>query len=536
MTGHIRRSGINIIGEVPWGTHLCQFYKSKEELIDILVPYFEAGLDNNEFCMWVTSGFLGTGDAERCLRKLVDNLDDYIGNGQIEILDSSQWYTKQGRFDADQVLQGWVEKENQALKRGFDGLRVSGDTSWLEKREWKEFADYEAIVHHVIGEHRMVVICTYALEKCAASEIIDVVSSHQFALTEREGTWQLVESAEHRRAQKILQESEQKYRTIVDSTEDSIYLVDRECRYLFMNEKYLSRLGLPLDKVIERSYAEFHSEEETKDCSRKVKEVFETAKSVSYESRSQRDGKYFLRTLSPVEKPDGSISAVIANSKDITSRKQAEEKIKASLREKEVLLREIHHRVKNNMQVISSLLNLQSIHIKDKEALEMFKESQDRIRSMALIHEKLYRSKDLASIDIAGYIRDLTTSLIHSYGASAAAIKVNIDVRDIFLDITASIPCGLIINELVSNSLKHAFPDGREGDLKIAMHRTNGDKIELIVSDNGIGFPEDMDFRKTESLGMQVAITLVEQLDGTIELDRSKGTAFKIGFSPQGGK
>jgi len=246
-----------------------------------------------------------------------------------------------------------------------------------------------------------------------------------------------------------------------------------------------------------------------------------------------KDGKiiHFHRTANvALRDKEGKPTAVIEISRDITPRKQAEEKLKASLKEKEVLLKEIHHRVKNNLQVISSLLNLQSGYVKDREALEMFKESQNRVRSMALIHEKLYQSKDLASIDITGYIRDLTTSLIHSYGASAAAIKVNIDVRDIFLDITASIPCGLIINELVSNSLRHAFPDGREGAIKITMHRINEDKIELTVSDNGIGFPEDMDFRKTESLGMQVVITLVEQLDGIIELDRSKGTAFKVRF------
>jgi two-component sensor histidine kinase len=214
---------------------------------------------------------------------------------------------------------------------------------------------------------------------------------------------------------------------------------------------------------------------------------------------------------------------------EVAERKRAEEKIQASLREKEVLIKEIHHRVKNNMQIISSILNLQSKHIEDEQALKVFKNGQSRIRSMALVHEKLYESEDLAKIDFAEYIRS-NTSYLFSLHRISEAIGLNIDIKDIFLDINTAIPCGLIINELVSNALKYAFPGGREGEIRIGLSSDEGDKLTMLVQDNGIGFPKDMDFRNTESLGMQLVITLVEQMEGTIELERKEGTTFTITF------
>lgn len=211
-------------------------------------------------------------------------------------------------------------------------------------------------------------------------------------------------------------------------------------------------------------------------------------------------------------------------------RLQTEDQIKASLKEKEVLLREIHHRVKNNLQIISSLLNLQSRYIKDKQVLHVFQESQDRIKSMVLIHKKLYQSKDLARIDFAEYVRSLIADLFRSYKADYDLITLKTNIDDVFLGIDTAIPCGLIINELVSNSLKYAFGDG-QGEIRIDLHSEKEGKFTLIVSDSGVGFPEDLDFRNTESLGLQLACTLVDQLQGTIGLDRTGGTKFKIAFT-----
>ena len=211
-------------------------------------------------------------------------------------------------------------------------------------------------------------------------------------------------------------------------------------------------------------------------------------------------------------------------------RKLAEEKINASLKEKELLLREIHHRVKNNIQVISSLLKLQYDYIKDKEAQEMLIESQNRIEAMALIHEKLYQTENLSRIDFKRYIETLTDTLFDFYGVCAERILLKIDVDKVLFGIDAAIPCGLIVNELVSNSLKHAFPEGRCGEIKIALLPLDENVFELTVSDNGMGLPRGLDFRNTESLGLQLVNILTEQLHGEIEIDRASGTEFKITF------
>jgi two-component sensor histidine kinase len=217
--------------------------------------------------------------------------------------------------------------------------------------------------------------------------------------------------------------------------------------------------------------------------------------------------------------------------REIDGRKRVEGQLKASLKEKEVLLQEIHHRVKNNMQVISSLLNLQSGYVEDPQALEVFQESQHRVRSMALIHEKLYQSENLAQIDFGEYIRSLVTSLSRSYSARAGDITLDIRADDVPLGIDTAVPCGLILNELVSNALKYAFPDGRAGQVRVELTADDDRRVTLTVGDDGVGFPEGLDFRGTTSLGLQLVNTLVDQLEGSIELNNGRGTEFKITFS-----
>lgn len=220
---------------------------------------------------------------------------------------------------------------------------------------------------------------------------------------------------------------------------------------------------------------------------------------------------------------------------ELAVRRQAEDQIKASLKEKEVLLKEIHHRVKNNLQIISSLLKLQSSYVQDQQILEMFRDSQSRIRSMALIHEKLYRSKDLSRIHFSEYVRDLINHLQRSYSASSQGVQIQIPDRPIWLNIDIAVPCGLIINELVSNALKHAFPNSEpDGIIEVDLTAQTGHQLTLIVRDNGVGFPEGLNFRNTESLGLELVCTLTEQLRGTIELKRGQGTCFEIQFTDLG--
>ncbi|MGE5139856.1 MAG: sensor histidine kinase [Rudaea sp.] len=223
-------------------------------------------------------------------------------------------------------------------------------------------------------------------------------------------------------------------------------------------------------------------------------------------------------------------SLFTAAQQELAERKRAEAEVETSLKEKEIMLKEIHHRVKNNLQVVSSLLNLEAGRIKDKEMIQILKESQSRIRSMALIHEKLYRSKDLAHVDFDGYVRDLAAYLFRTYKSNVGPVDLIIDIHDAMLSIDRAIPCGLIINELISNALKYAFPEGRGGYIRVGLQRPSAAELLLQVSDNGVGFPEGVDFRNTESLGMQLVSTLTTQLGGTLDLDPAAGTSFKVTF------
>ena len=212
---------------------------------------------------------------------------------------------------------------------------------------------------------------------------------------------------------------------------------------------------------------------------------------------------------------------------DITKRKQAEAQLQASLYEKEVLLKEIHHRVKNNLQVIASLLYRQSDHLKDPENVALFEDTQNRVKSMALVHESLSRTGDLAHFNFAHYIESLTTHLFQSHVAEVSRISLDMELDEIAFDVDTAIPCGLILNELLTNALKYAFPDGRSGNIHITL-RAAAEQATLSVRDTGIGFPEGFDVRNTESLGLQLVGMMTEQLGGTLTLTRGGGTTFTV--------
>ena len=224
---------------------------------------------------------------------------------------------------------------------------------------------------------------------------------------------------------------------------------------------------------------------------------------------------------------DGKIVKVTGIMQDITEHRQAMDQIKASLKEKKVLLSEVHHRVKNNLQVIVSLLRLQSDKTKDTKYADLIKESENRILSMSLVHEQLYQSANFSNIDSSEYITTLVNDLFRSNGVDTNLIKLNIECADTKFDIDNAIPCGLIINELVTNCLKYAFPDKRKGEIGISFSSTSEDEFELIVSDNGVGFPENLDIRDTESMGLHLVRVLAEEtLEGKMMLEKTNGTRF----------
>ncbi len=326
-----RKTAIDIIGEVPWGTHFCQFYQTKEDLIDILVPYFKAGLENNEFCMWITSEPLNSEDAKRALKKKVKNLDDYIKKGQIEILDYTQWYTKTGGFDANEVLQGWIEKEKQALERGLEGLRLTGNSFWLEKKDWRDFADYEEAVNSVIGQHQMLAVCTYSLDKCGASEILDVVSNHQFALIKRKGKWEIIESAEYKKTIEELQESEDKYRVIFEQAVDSIVLIDAETGDVVeFNDRTHNNLGYTRQEFQKLKISDFEAIESAQEVAKHLKNIVREGPDTFETKHRTKSGEIRDILVSSKSISIGGRDFILSIWRDITERKNALEDLQIS--------------------------------------------------------------------------------------------------------------------------------------------------------------------------------------------------------------
>ena len=246
------------------------------------------------------------------------------------------------------------------------------------------------------------------------------------------------------------------------------------------------------------------------------------------------DGNVYLYgTASLLRSSTGDVLGAIESIRNITERKKSEDLIKSSLKEKETLLKEIQHRVKNNMQVVSSLLELQSSYVKDEEDAHMFRESQDRIKAMALVYNKLYKSKDLANINMREYFTELAENLIFSYKLGGYKIETKIDIDNIVLGLDLVVPCGLVLNEIVVNSLKYAFVDGRRGLICIGAHKTEDDDIEILISDNGVGLPENiLDVNRRPTLGMELVHALAEQqLGGRVEVTGTNGTAYRITFN-----
>ncbi|MDQ1251769.1 MAG: hypothetical protein QG646_880 [Euryarchaeota archaeon] len=944
MRGNLRNSGIDIVGYVPWGTHICQFYNTKEDLTDILIPYFKAGLENNELCLWVTSYPLGVEAAKDALRGAIPDLNVYLEKEQIEIIPYSDWFIAEGVFNSKRILNSWVEKLLHASDKGYDGMRLSGNTFWLEKEDWNNFVEYKRHTDNVIDNFQMLALCTYSLERHDPAEIIDLVVNHQLALIKREGKWKRIESSRRREAEKAVIQVTKNWEQTLDIVPDLIAILDNEYRIVRVNRALTAKLNLAPEKCvgltcysvihgtnepptycpykillkeglertieyredrlggdfivsvsplhdsegnligcihISRDITEHKKAEETLKkahdiLEEKVKErtaeleaayksllenerrlneaqkmahigfwdwdlitdemywsdemyrifgympresssyynnilcrihpddrdyVYSTVKrwkngklhdidhriilangeertvytkaeiildekkvparlkgitqditeskkaeekiqilanvvessndaigtmslngtitswnhgaeqvySYSVEeilgkcvsalappnleketikliekikqgekihqyetTRFKKDGNLInvSITLSPVFDIHGKLTAVSFISRDVTERKRVEEKLRESeekyrnivetanegilivddkatityankkltdllgytleesigrsiwdfldeearaivrlnlekrwqgisesfelklkrkdgssllafvnakslfdkggkligvmsmltditkRKEAEEALanieiarkKEIHHRIKNNLQVISSLLDLQAdklkgkSNIRDSEVLDAFRESQDRVISMALIHEKLYKNGEIDTLDFSSYIEDLTENLFLTYRLGNPGLSLNMDLEgNVFLGMDTAVPLGIIINELVTNSLKHAFKGRDRGEIRIKLYREKdideGESGEfknagftLTVSDNGVGIPENLDINNVDTLGLQLVASLVDQLEGEFKLKRDNGIEFTMKF------
>jgi len=329
-----------------------------------------------------------------------------------------------------------------------------------------------------------------------------------------------------------LRQSESKYRTVVTTLKEVVFQIDRDGRWTYLNPAWTEIVGYRVEENVGTPFLQYvHPDDRAGSQQFFLSLIQNQRESCRNELRAlTKDGSFrWVEVFAQVRLDEGNrVVGVTGTLNDITTRKEAETRIEASLREKEVLLKEVNHRVKNNLQVISSLLNLQRDQICDEKARELFTDAQSRIESMALVHEKLYQSSDLGRIDFADYLRDLTDNLGGLMGHRARNLSLKLESTGLQLGVDTAIPCGLIINELVTNAYKHAFPAGGQGHVVVAISRVNNGRLRLMVADDGCGLPVDMDLRQTRSLGLRLVHTLVQQLRGTLVVERERGTRFVL--------
>jgi PAS domain S-box-containing protein len=352
-----------------------------------------------------------------------------------------------------------------------------------------------------------------------------------------------------KRVEEALRGSEEKFRSIIEQSSDGIVLTDDRGKVIEWNRGAERIMGLTRKDVLGSMLwdVQFKTALETQ----RSQEAYEQLKSMLSEFLAARKASWLNHIVeTEIQRPDGKRRTIqsivfpiqIENDfmaggiiRDVTEGKETEAMLKSLVAEKELLLREVYHRVKNNFQIIASLLNLQSQNVSDPRALEVFRESRDRIRTMSLIHERLYRTESLSGIDFGDYVHSLAIELYHSYGADPSKILLKVDAKKVTLGLDSAIPCGLIVNELVSNCLKYAFPEDwrKKGRIEIVLRQSAKGTVKLTVADDGKGLPEDLDIRRTKSLGLHLVAMLAEQqLHGKLRVDRGNGTRYTIEFTP----
>jgi PAS domain S-box-containing protein len=551
----LRESGIEAVGKVPWGTHFCQFYQGSQDLIDVLVPYFKAGLHSNEFCMWVTSAPLEVAEAKASLEAAVPELDSLIKKGQIEILDYTEWYLRSGKFNSKEVLAGWVDKLEDARKKGFEGLRLTGNTHWLEDSTWNDFEQYEAAVNDVIGNHRMIALCSYALEKCGAKEIIDVVANHQFALIRRHGGWNLIESTHHKLTEDALRASEARFRSLFDSANEGIavheMIYDKsgkeiDYRILNVNDAYESILGISRKNAVGKLATKLYSTDKAPYLDIYAK-VARTGKATSFEVFFEPMNQHFLISVfSPEVGKFATMFSDISHQKILEA--QAEKRADDLFRSNSELQQFAYvasHDLQEPLRTIVNSLSLferrnkGKLDPKDQTFIEMAVDGGQRMRK--LIDDLLQYSRVETQGKPFETVRmdDVVKKTVELFKETIQELDAKVSWHDLPTVCADESQMLQLMQNLISNALK--FHSTNKPDIRISYGEQGGEQL-FRVEDNGIGldmkYAEEIfqmfkrlhgsgDYPGT-GIGLAVAKKIVERHGGRIwvESEEGKGATF----------
>jgi len=503
MVNDRRRLGIGLVDDIPWGTHFCHFYETKEDLFDILIPYFKTGLEDHEFCMWVVFEPLDEQEARSALERAFPGAAGHLAAHDIEIVPHSQWYLKDGAFDLQQVLHGWDEKLAQALARGYAGMRVNGNETWLTEKDWRNFVAYENELNQRIANRRMIVVCTYPLAATGAAQIFDVAHTHQFAIAKRGSTWEIVEIPELRHAkEKALAASEERFRRYFELGVIGMAITSPTKGWVEVNDQLCEFLGYERSELLQMTWADLtHPDDLAADIENFNRVLASEIDGYSIDKRFVRkDGQVIYTTISVkcLRRRDGSVDYFVALAQDITERKRAEEELHNSFEQLRALAARLQSAREEERTRVA-----REIHYELGQALTAIK-----LDVASLIHElppDQRREKKAESIlKLVGrtiqFVRRLSTELrpgmLDDLGLVAAVewaaeefetrtgTKCRLDPRqsDIVTDREQSTAIFRIFQETLTNVTRHA--NATQVDVRL---RKDDGYIVFEVRDNGCG-------------------------------------------------
>jgi C4-dicarboxylate-specific signal transduction histidine kinase len=474
VTTDLRKTGVDVVGDTPWGTHFCLFYDTTAALLETLVPYCKAGLESGEFCLWVVAPPLRVSGALLALRQAVADFDRYYADGSIEIVGAHDWYLQDGEFDLARVIAGWNEKLARASAKGYAGVRVTGDTAWLERKDWKDFLEYEESLNGAIANQRLMVLCTYPLAACSAAEILDVVRTHQFAVTRRLGTWEIIETAGHKQAKAEI-------KRLNDELE--LRVVERTGQLLTANEE-LTR------EMRERQRAE-------EDAAEERERLREVQADLVYVSRLTTMGELTASLAHEIKQP---MSAALTNANACLRWLSRDEPAIAEARETAT-------GVANEIRRATGIIN----HIGD-------------------LFQKAAPQRE--SIDINEVIEEMVPLLRSEATHQAVSIKRELQ-RDLPKAVADPVQLQQVLMNLTLNGIDAMKETDRAREITITSEAGDGELV-VSVSDTGTGISAEHADRifdafyttKSHGLGMGLAISrsIVESHGGRLWVTNDPGT------------
>jgi len=547
------RTNANISWDVPWGTHICFFYKTKEDLLDILVPYFRTGLENNEFCMWIASALLNEKEVKEALMDAMPDFDRHLQDKHIQIVPPSQLYLKDDVFSLQRVFNAWIDKLNQALASGFKGMRVASDGSWFKRKDWAALAKYEEQVNRTIGKYRMVAVCGYCVDKCGSSEIIDVVSNHGSALIRRQGKWKIIESTQHEITKEALRNSEREYHILYENLKEVVYRANVDTlKATYVNNAVEKVYGYSQDEWLKAPNLWeniIYREDKEKIIAKfmKAREKHEDGV-LKYRIVRKDNAIRWIEDRYGWEKDDkGNMLSLHGALCDVTEQKRTEEMLRASekIAAKGQLAAQIAHEINNPLGSIKNSFLL----IKDAIA-----EDHPYYRYVGLINKEIQRLSDIIRQMFDLYLPNVATvkkflikdvlieiaklAEVDCYGHNVV-ISINSCENDSFVKLPEA-PLRQALINIVKNAVE-ASPAGAE--VKITATVTV-DALRLTVSDSGYGIPEQVQSKifdpfftskcdqTSRGLGLGLSVTkeIVEGMGGTISFESKtgQGTVFSI--------